>query len=763
MPTNSDYRQTVTLALQAQGADALTIVRDGIAAVEAEMAVLNQMQAEGLGPREYIAKLNSLGAELGKLQKMELGLTQTLEAETRTRIDLIAREERARMEAAEAARTAAGEALRARIDAYAREERALESLRSQLSRNAELRDKEAQAEAFMTRQTVELAAAMEGLAESERKAATYSFFANPQGNAIGKTAREVDDLTQSMLASTRTTQVASGGLVGFAQNLRGFGSTAGSAAKSMDGYNSAGDRMTATNKQGAYALLNIAHAAQDAQYGFAAVLNNIPLIVAGMGGSAGLSGAVLLAGVGINVFSDHLTAMGRKLGYLSDPLKDARNDVAGLASQIEALNAKPFKLADDYKAIERLEDRLRSLTKATKEYDALKDRDPKKTKDAKEILGEGIAEGGGASNLEKAIIEIKRRDGTYTADSLLHGDIDNNKRMLAEVMRNQKAVGKDSYLGLMMDYGIDYFRGEIARLEKEMNDEAKGKIAEMVGMVHGEGSRKSLEGLINDPRNEAIFQNHGVDLDYLGAHVANASPDAMREVEARKVRVAREKAEKAKAESAEVERIRHDQEMADKNRRFFEKLDDIGEAADRKAAAERKKKVDQVDQAFTGTAAGMFARNDILLNRGAPVARSTRQEKLYQAEGRDYALPPDVLAGRVDRRIASDLRRTGNDPGLAPDIRLKAADLYRQKTTEALGRTPIQDPTAMADAVGRKQAEANAAQVQANAALMQVLQGFMAQASQQEAALMRQAAQAAGMNQNLRRNQQQRRTLGRIN
>jgi hypothetical protein len=122
---SGDYRQNVILALQTQGADALTTVRDAIQEVNNKLAVLNQ-QYDGTRPAEYVRALNSLGAELKKLGQLELELSgQGVEA-SRARIEAIRSEDRARAEATQREIQAAGDALRARIDAHAREERAAE-------------------------------------------------------------------------------------------------------------------------------------------------------------------------------------------------------------------------------------------------------------------------------------------------------------------------------------------------------------------------------------------------------------------------------------------------------------------------------------------------------------------------------------------------------------------------------------------------------------------------------------------------------------
>lgn len=126
MPVNSDIRQSVILALQTEGVDALGIVRDAMREVQGEIAVLNR-EFDGTHPGEYLRSLQSLGKTLDWLAGQEKELTQALNAGVRERIAAVDREARARMEAAERAAEIDGEALRRRIDAAARAERAAEA------------------------------------------------------------------------------------------------------------------------------------------------------------------------------------------------------------------------------------------------------------------------------------------------------------------------------------------------------------------------------------------------------------------------------------------------------------------------------------------------------------------------------------------------------------------------------------------------------------------------------------------------------------
>ena len=155
------------------------------------------------------------------------------------------------------------------------------------------------------------------------------------------------------------------------------------------------------------------------------------------------------------------------------------------------------------------------------------------------------------------------------------------------------------------------------------------------------------------------------------------------------------------------------------------KLDVKAEAAKKKAddakAAARKKAVAEVDQGFTNKAVAMMARNDLGVAQGLPVARDARQEQQFRQMGQNYSLPREEMAHRIDDMIGMDLGRAGKDPALAPDIRTRAASVYDTRKAEALANTPMPDPSAIAGAVGARQAQAMAGLAQNQQALITVL------------------------------------------
>jgi hypothetical protein len=60
-----------------------------------------------------------------------------------------------------------------------------------------------------------------------------------------------------------------------------------------------------SGRMGAMGFLYLSQAVEDAQYGFSAIVNNIPMLVMSLGGSSGVAGAVSIAAVAINLLINH--------------------------------------------------------------------------------------------------------------------------------------------------------------------------------------------------------------------------------------------------------------------------------------------------------------------------------------------------------------------------------------------------------------------------------------------------------------------------
>lgn len=115
-------------------------------------------------------------------------------------------------------------------------------------------------------------------------------------------------------------------------------------------------------------LLMLGQMIDDAQYGFRSIVNNIPGVVMSLGGSAGLAGAVAIAGVGINTWINHWEDAKEAFGDLSF-IQNAANAISDFGHQVAetvgvpdlfAIGAEQKKIkarnAEGKKAIASVED-----------------------------------------------------------------------------------------------------------------------------------------------------------------------------------------------------------------------------------------------------------------------------------------------------------------------------------------------------------------------------------------------------------------------
>lgn len=107
-----------------------------------------------------------------------------------------------------------------------------------------------------------------------------------------------------------------------------------------------------SSKYASMGLLYLSQAIEDAQYGFNAIVNNIPLIVMAMGGSAGVAGAVSIAAVAINQLISHWGQLSDLLqsawsGGAIDQLAKIRERAEEAAKAFEKLAAAPTKMESE--------------------------------------------------------------------------------------------------------------------------------------------------------------------------------------------------------------------------------------------------------------------------------------------------------------------------------------------------------------------------------------------------------------------------------
>jgi hypothetical protein len=92
----------------------------------------------------------------------------------------------------------------------------------------------------------------------------------------------------------------------------------------------------------AQGLLQLSYAADDAAYGFSAIVNNIPGLVASLGGSAGMAGAIAIAGVAVRTLINHWSELAAAL---------QSNWSGGSAEQLRILAERAEKAAGAFEKL----------------------------------------------------------------------------------------------------------------------------------------------------------------------------------------------------------------------------------------------------------------------------------------------------------------------------------------------------------------------------------------------------------------------------
>ena len=125
-----------------------------------------------------------------------------------------------------------------------------------------------------------------------------------------------------------------------------------------------------SNSNAAMGVMALSNAFQDAQYGMAGMINNIPMMVTGMGLGMGVAGAVQAAAVGVQILTKNFDLFGTELAAASKDATEAANEATALANSTQRaadaaadaakkyaeLGAALKKTEADYKAVSTASD-----------------------------------------------------------------------------------------------------------------------------------------------------------------------------------------------------------------------------------------------------------------------------------------------------------------------------------------------------------------------------------------------------------------------
>lgn len=161
--------------------------------------------------------------------------------------------------------------------------------------------------------------------------------------------------------------------------------SAGAAARQ------AGQQIQSAGGQGAMGLMMLSQTIDDVQYGFRAIVNNIPMMASALGQAFGLSsqaamkfgGIAGIAAVAINVIIQHWDQLFERFGYGTDTMRQTWKEIFGdvkdvavseidtIAERIKQLEAKPIKLATDTFELDQAKKKLEELKDAQKAWEQM--------------------------------------------------------------------------------------------------------------------------------------------------------------------------------------------------------------------------------------------------------------------------------------------------------------------------------------------------------------------------------------------------------
>lgn len=259
-------------------------------------------------------------------------------------------------------------------------------------------------------------------------------------------------------------------------------------AKGKKGFDAGAE---AANKFG-YGMLHAAHGLQDLQYGFAAFLNNIPLIVQSAGAGPGLAGTLMLVGVGLELLKPKIIETGESIKRIAthfstavDPAKKMGETVQGLEEKLESLNKKPNKVALDYFQIEQAEKKLSDLERKLESFNShVNDATPLQEKVAAEVdtviseFSGGSDSKSGTQNLLDIIESARRNRGNTKLGGEFFTGQEGFEKYAQRVSVREGIMGRQAKGEFLWgeDAQLKQVNKDIAELEQRMTKGARDKI-----------------------------------------------------------------------------------------------------------------------------------------------------------------------------------------------------------------------------------------------------------------------------------------------
>lgn len=394
-------------------------------------------------------------------------------------------------------------------------------------------------------------------------------------------------------------------------------------------------------RNSAMGLLMLGQAVDDLQYGFRAIVNNIPGVVMGLGGSAGIAGAVAIAGVGINQLINHW-----------DDLKAAltENTIETEADRMERLASATGRTADETKRLnEEIEKRRQ------KDVDRMMGGEPQERRATEAAVQAVFNEAEPETVRSFLAAQLERRDLTEA-----------EQHEIREAGRKAMAEGSGGELGESMGTaeeleGKRRTAEQAARLEigRRMQAEAR-RAAENLMLVagredaSGREARAQIEGFARNPAGPFPAPRALRNLTEAGPEERRAMEEGARR-SAEDIEMREQMRRQAREQDEERSRL------ADEA--FDESVKHVGDAGRARVEARHQSRLREAEEAFPGIGA---------------VAQTAMRT----------ALARDIPMDAVREQMASFLAGAGVEKGRAGTL---AGELARDKDAREIERQAVQE------------------------------------------------------------------------
>ena len=272
-------------------------------------------------------------------------------------------------------------------------------------------------------------------------------------------------------------------------------------------------KVSTSKRNTGQAALELSRGLEDLQYGFAGVVNNIPGIVASLGGPAGLVAVFSLVGIGINQLINHWSELTRLL-ETKTPFPQATHDVDSLKHSLENAKKEMRGLQDHTSLTSEELTRFNDLRTRTAEIEHRIGEEQQRQHDLK-VLEEARPEG-----------EIKQdRERAQLVTEAIAPEKENLRKVLADRLRSE-AQEEITRLGREITrVDVERTPAEQASLfqrfarHEKLRSTAQERADETIGAAMARGDRAALQRIRGVVRPESM----------LGFQLAEASPEGFDE------------------------------------------------------------------------------------------------------------------------------------------------------------------------------------------------------------------------------------------